>query len=62
MVKDGQRDLTWVGEHTIQCTDNVFWDLCTGTSKILLTSVTPRNSIKRKKSKYDLLIPETLVK
>ena len=39
-------DLTWGGEHTIQCTDDVLWNCAPETCVILLTSVTPINSIK----------------
>ena len=40
-------DLTWSGRQTIQCTDNV--QNCTSeTYIILLTHVTPTNSIKKK--------------
>ena len=45
MVTEG--DLTWGGEHTIQCTDDVLWNCASETCKILLTSVTPINSIKK---------------
>ena len=41
-------DLTWDGEHTIQCTDDVLWNCAPETCIILLTSVTPINSIKKK--------------
>ena len=41
-------DLTWGGEHTIQCTDGVLWNCAPETCIILLTSVTSINSIKRK--------------
>ena len=40
------RDLTLGGKHTIQCTDDVLWNCAL---EILLTNVTPINSIKRKK-------------
>ena len=49
MVMEG--DLTWGGEHTIQCTDGVFWNRAPDTCVILLTSVTPQNAIKRKEKK-----------
>ena len=42
------RDLTWDGEQTIQCTDDVL-NCAPETCIILLTSVTPISSIKRKK-------------
>ena len=47
-------NLTWCGEYTIQCTDNVLWNCAPETYIILLISVTPIHSIKRKilKIKY----------
>ena len=42
-----RRDLG--GEHTTQCTDDVLWNCASETCVILLTSVRPMNSIKRKK-------------
>lgn len=39
-------ELTYGGEHTIQCTDDVLQNFPTKTRKILLTNVTPINSIK----------------
>ena len=43
-------DVTWSGEHTVQCTDDVLWNF---------VNVTPKNSIKRKtKPKTDLWEPE----
>ena len=39
------RDLTWGGEHTIQYTDDVLWNCAPEACVILLTSVTPINSI-----------------
>ena len=48
MVMD--RDLTWSGEHTVQCTDDILWNHAPETYIILLTSGTPINSIKRQKS------------
>ena len=41
-------DLTWGGEHTIQYTVDVLWNCASETCIILLTGVTPINSIKRK--------------
>ena len=41
---------TWGGKHTIQCTDDVVWNCAPEASVILLTSVTPTNSIKKKKN------------
>ena len=49
-------DLTWDGDHSIQCKDDVFWNCVPETSIISLTSVTPINSIKRKRKKN---IPES---
>ena len=53
MVKEGmggqmvmEGDLTWGGEHTIQCTDDVLWDCTPETYIILLINVIPINSIK----------------
>ena len=37
------RDLTWGGEHTIQCADDVLWTYTSETCRILLTSATPTN-------------------
>ena len=45
------RDLTWGGEHTIQYTDDVLQNIQVYNSVILLTSVTPINSIKNNKIK-----------
>ena len=46
MVMDG--DETWGGEHTTQCREDVLWNCAPETCIILLTSVTPINSIKWK--------------
>ena len=46
MVTEG--DLTWGGEHTIQYTDDVGQNCTPKTYIILLTNVTPMNSIKIK--------------
>lgn len=48
MVMNG--DLTWSIEHTIQCTNSELWKCAPETRIIMLTSVTPISSIKRKKS------------
>lgn len=40
-------DLTWRGEHTIQYTDDVLQTSTTENDIILLTNVTPVNSIKK---------------
>ena len=40
-----ERDLTWGGEHTIQYTDNVLQNCTPETYIILLTNVTPINSV-----------------
>ena len=45
MVMEG--DLTWGGEHTIQYIDNVLQDCAPESYIILLTDVTPINSIKK---------------
>ena len=50
------RDLTWGGEHKIQCTDNVLEDCTTETHIILLTNVTPINSIKN----WKILLKESI--
>ena len=42
-------DLTWGGEHTTQYTDDVLQNCTPETYIILLTNVTPINSIKIKK-------------
>lgn len=39
-------DLTCGGKHTIQCTDNVWWNCAPETAIILLSNVTLKNSIK----------------
>ena len=44
-------DFTWGGEHTVQCTDNVLQNCTLETYIILLTSVTPVNTIKFFKEK-----------
>ena len=41
-------DLTWGGEHTIQCTDDVLQNCIPESYMILFTNVTPINSIKYK--------------
>ena len=46
MVMGG--DLTWGGEHSIQCTGDILWNCALKTCIILLTSVTPINLIRRK--------------
>ena len=43
---DGRR-LDLGGKHTIQCTDDVLCNCTPGTYIILLTNVTPTNSITR---------------
>ena len=51
-VKGGQMGtegaLTWGGKHTIQHTDDVLWNCTPETNIMLLTSVTPINSLTRK--------------
>ena len=47
MVMEG--DLSWGGELTIQCTDDVLSNWAPESCVILLTSVTPINSIKSRK-------------
>ena len=46
MVMEG--DMTWGGEHTIQYADDVSQNCTLETYMILLTDVTPINSIKVK--------------
>ena len=46
MVLEG--DLTWGAEHTIHCTDDVLQNGTPETYTILLTNVTPMNSIREK--------------
>ena len=46
MVMEG--DLTWGGEHTVQCTDDVLWNRAPEAYIIGLTNVTRINSIKKK--------------
>ena len=41
-------DLTWGGEHTVQCTDDMLWNSATETCIILLTSVTTKILIKKR--------------
>ena len=47
MEMDG--DLTWGGEHTMQYTDDILQNCTPETYIILLTNVTPINSIKIQK-------------
>ena len=47
MVMGG--DLTWGGEHTTQYTDDVLQSCTPETYTVLLTNVTPVNSIQLKK-------------
>ena len=42
---DGQTP-DWGGEHTVQCMDDMLWNCAPEICVILLTSVTPINSIK----------------
>ena len=48
MVMEG--DLTWGGEHTVQYTDDVLQSCTPETYASLLTNVTPKIQLKRKKS------------
>ena len=41
-------NLTWGGEHTIQCMDNLLWNCTPETCIILLISVIPTHSIFKK--------------
>ena len=49
MVVEG--DLTWGGEHTIQYIDDPLQNCTPETYVVLLTNVTPINSIKIKENK-----------
>ena len=42
-------DLRWRGEHRVQCTGDVLWNCAPETRIVLLTSVSPINSIKKGK-------------
>ena len=44
-----KEDLTWGGQHTVQYTDDVLQNCILETYIILLTNVTPGNSIKIEK-------------
>lgn len=44
-------DLTKGGEPTIYCTDSILWNRAPDTGIILLTSVSPINSTKRRNEK-----------
>ena len=50
-----ERGLTLGGEHTIQYTDDILQNYTPETCIILLTNVTPINSIKIKKKKRSIL-------
>ena len=50
MVMEG--DLTWGGEHTIQYTDDILQNRTPETFIILLTNVTPINSIFLKRENF----------
>ena len=52
MVMEG--DLTWGGAHTIQCTDDILCTCTPETYMILLTNVTPTNSINKESIFYTL--------
>ena len=54
MVMD--RDVTWGGEHTVQCTDDALWNCVPEICIILLTSVTQKNSVQRKNSNFVICI------
>ena len=47
-------DLTWGGEHTVLCIDDELCNCAPETCVILLTSVTPIYSIKRKKKQFKI--------
>ena len=46
-----ERDLTLGGEHTMQCADDVLLSCTLETCMVLLTNVTPINSIKKRTTK-----------
>ena len=52
MVMEG--DLTWGGEHTMQYTDDILQNCTPETYIILLTNVTPMNSVKKNKNKLGM--------
>ena len=41
-------DLTWGGEHTIQCTNDALWNCAPETYKIMLTIVTTKKFLHSK--------------
>ena len=47
-------NLTWGGEHTIQCTDDVLQNCELEICKILITNVTPIDSIKKEKKNFEM--------
>ena len=47
-------NLTWGGEYTIQCTDNVLWNCAPETCIILLTSVICNKFNKKRKKLWHL--------
>ena len=49
-------DLPWGGEHTIQYTGDILWNYTPETYVILLTNVTPIQSIKIKKKIILILV------
>ena len=55
-----EEDLTWDGEHTIQYTDDVLQNCTPETYIILLTNVTPINSIRKKRQQMRALYKEHL--
>ena len=46
------RELTWGGEPTIQCTDDVLWNCAPETCMILLTCHLDKVDKKERKSRY----------
>ena len=53
--------LTWGGEHTVQCTDDVLWNRAPEAYIIGLTNVTRTNSIKKKQKKCTILLDAELI-
>ena len=49
-----ERDLTWGGEHKIQYIDNVLQNCAPEPCIILVTNVTPTNSVKKQNKNDDL--------
>ena len=59
-INGEEGDMTWVVSTQIQCTSHVWWDCAAETCIILLTSVTPINSVKREK-KINLILGKEII-